>query len=92
MKRREVRVSQAEGPCQRCTLHAALRSLDLAVTEDRGAARRGVVRGLRGSLGAQPAVPAGWCPLIALCGLCWIDVVDMLRAQARPDASGTVSP
>jgi hypothetical protein len=37
-------------------------------------------------------VPAGWVPLIALCGACWTDVVEMLRKQATPDSSGAVSP
>jgi len=72
-------------PCQRCGLHATLRSLDIAVP---ALPARKATRGLPG----QPAAPAGWCPLIALCGLCWTDAISMLRAEATPDIVGTVSP
>lgn len=86
-KGRGLRVT-ARGPgiCDRCGLHATMRSLDVAVPaipERRSQLRDGHT---------MPGAPAGWCPLIALCGMCWTDVRDMLRAKATPDPSGEVSP
>ena len=83
-KRREVRVSKhGLQACERCGLYATLRTLDVAVPA-LPARGKGMFK--------QPAVPAGWCPLIALCGQCWTDVVAMLREQATPDVSGAISP
>lgn len=68
---RRVRVSKIGlQPCEWCGVHAALRTLDVAVPA------LAAEPGGRG-LPAQPALPAGWCPLIALCGLCWTDVFEM---------------
>ena len=77
MNKRDVRVS-AEGvagqpqfaSCQRCGLLRHLRTLDVAVP---------AIRAGKG----RPASPAGWCPLIALCGDCWSDVARMLREARR---------
>lgn len=60
-------------------MYATLRTLDVAVA---ALPKRG----------KQEAVPAGWCPLIALCGACWSEVVAMLRGNATPDSSGVISP
>ncbi len=65
--------------CERCGVAATLRTLDVWVGE---------IKRSKHSAGA----PAGWCPLIALCGMCWSDVVRMLRENATPDSSGAVSP
>ena len=70
------------GACQGCGTHATLRTVDVAVP--RLPARPGKH--------GRPAVPAGFCPLIALCGACWTGVVEELRAKATPDSSGAVSP
>ena len=80
-----VRVSKVElQACERCGLHATLRTLDISVA----------ARPARETRWGEkvPAMPAGWCPLVALCGQCWTDVVTMLREKATPDSSGTVSP
>jgi hypothetical protein len=66
--------------CQRCGVCATLRSIDVYVGP--------IPKRSKHDLGA----PAGWCPLIALCGMCWTDVVKMLRDEATPDSSGEVSP
>jgi hypothetical protein len=77
---REIRVSGIGfEACERCGLHAMLRTLDVSVPKL--SARKG-----------RAEVPAGWCPLIALCGICWTDAVKMLRDAAIPDSSGAVSP
>lgn len=77
---RKIRVEKRGlNPCDRCGLHATLRSLDVhvpAIPKRRYA----------------PACPEGWAPLIALCGNCWTDVRTMLREAATPDASGVISP
>ena len=76
---RTLRVSKLGlQPCERCGLHATLRTLDVAVP------KAGYAR--------DPDAPVGWAPLIALCGQCWTDIVKMLRDNATPDASGAVSP
>jgi len=67
------------GSCQGCGLHSTLRTLDVAVAAL--PARKN-----------DEAVPAGWCPLIALCGMCWDLAVAMLREKATPDSSGAISP
>jgi hypothetical protein len=70
---REVQVSRiGYQACQGCGEHATLRTLDVAVPAIP-------------KTGKQPAVPAGWCPLIALC-------VELLRENATPDSSGAISP
>jgi len=58
-------------PCERCGLVATLRSLDVAVAA-------------RPATKLCAASPAGWAPLLALCGSCWTDLVDELRALATP--------
>lgn len=81
MKR--ARVDRAGfGACQGCGLHATLRTLDVAV------------RALpaRGGAYPRPAAPAGWCPLIALCGMCWTEVVQQFRELATPDAAERECP
>lgn len=80
MPPRKIRVAKhGAQACQSCGTVATLRSLDVAVPAR--AARRD-----------SPAMPAGWAPLIALCGICWTDVRTMLRAAATPDSSGSISP
>jgi hypothetical protein len=69
--------------CQGCGIHATLRTLDVrtkAIAECR-------IGGFK-----RRAIPAGWCPLIALCGMCWTEVRSMLRDKATPDSSGEISP
>jgi hypothetical protein len=79
----KLRVSKAGfQACQGCGTGATLRTLDVAVSAI--PARKGEFK--------QPAVPASWCPLIALCGACWTDVRTMLREAATPDSSGEISP
>lgn len=79
-RKREVRISRIGlQPCERCGVHATLRTLDVSVP--RIPARKG-----------SAEISPGWCPLIALCGMCWTDIVKMLREQATPDSSGAVSP
>jgi hypothetical protein len=68
--------------CEGCGTGATLRTLDVAVP----------ARPARKGKFGQPAIPASFCPLIALCGMCWTDVREMLRKAATPDSSGEVSP
>jgi len=68
--------------CEGCGTFATLRTLDVEVSSI--PARKGRFK--------RAAVPSGFCPLIALCGMCWTHVRTLLRAKATPDSSGDVSP
>lgn len=64
---------QGFGACQGCGLHATLRSVDVAVPALAASKRRNFV-----------GAPAGWAPLVALCGHCWDALREQLDACATP--------
>jgi hypothetical protein len=64
--RLQVKALGEPQPCQGCRTVTTLRTLDIPVP----------------ALPARkdsPVVPAGWCPLIALCSTCWTNVIAMLQ-------------
>ena len=68
---KRLRVSVVgRGACQGCGESWSLRTLDVAVPR---------LPAKPGKYG-RPEVPAGFCPLIALCDACWSGVVTMLQA------------